>query len=188
MVDGTGLCPACLDFAYGPPVKHRSVTSPRWALFKWFDIPDSRDQDYTYLRRLRIVQTPWFAFLLHFIFVPDLDQDPHDHPWNFWSFVVRGGYTERFFEFVHDRNFSHFRKRHLRWSLHRMRVEHAHQIDGISPRTCTLLFVGRRQRDWGFWMSEGFIPWKTYNQRKYGFTDKSLGAKSAAPVVVDEFG
>jgi hypothetical protein len=48
-----------------------------------------------YLVRLRIVQTPWFGIYLHDIHEDDGDRDPHNHPWSFLSFVLRGYYTER---------------------------------------------------------------------------------------------
>lgn len=45
-----------------------------------------------YMRRW-IFSCPWFTIRLHHI----LDSDyglPHNHPWNFVSLVLKGGYTE----------------------------------------------------------------------------------------------
>jgi len=172
------------EVPFGPPVKYPSKTSPRWAFVQWFDIPDARDISRVYLRRLRIIQTPWFGLLLHFIYTPDLDQDPHDHPFNFISVILRGGYTERVFKHVREHDFSYVRRRHLRFGVNVMPVRYAHQIDDMAPHTTTLVFAGRRQRDWGFWRADGWTFWKTYNKEKYGHEEKAKGWV----VPVDEFG
>jgi hypothetical protein len=49
---------------------------------------------------------------VHWIYQPDDDRDPHDHPWPFVSFVIRGGYAERLFA---DLDVSTVRERR-RWS------------------------------------------------------------------------
>lgn len=71
----------------------------RWALGKRHDIPDLADPQATYLTRWRLVQTPWFGVYLHAIRLPDTDRHLHDHPWDFASVVLAGGYTE---ELVHE--------------------------------------------------------------------------------------
>lgn len=138
----------------------------RWAFMRWTDIPDRNDPTKTYLRRLRIVQTPWFALYLHFIFLPDDDRDPHDHPWNFGSFVIRGGYSERLYDLGGE--FGGVRllgeKRHGRLSVHRMKMDKAHRITNIEPGLATLVFIGPRKRDWGFWTEDGFVRWQKYDR------------------------
>lgn len=143
----------------------------RWALMRSFDIPcgfDEQGGDLLYLRRLRIVQTPFGGIYLHQINEPDKDYDPHDHPFNFVSVILKGGYDE----IVGDphkwwqaqtvwRN---------RWSVHRMPITQAHRILNLhqSP-TWTLVLVGPRHREWGFWRRTGsgspiFIPWQNYHE------------------------
>jgi hypothetical protein len=144
------------------PVKH-PYESVRWAFFKWADIADAKDEQRTYLRRLRIVQTPWGAIYLHWIYLPDDDRDPHDHPCNFWSFVVRGGYREVLYPYVRvARDFSQRFNDWRRWSLHKMPIEQAHRITHLEPGTITLVFFGRRQREWGFYTADGFVPFTEY--------------------------
>jgi hypothetical protein len=48
------------------------------------------------MERWRLLQTPWLGIYVHFIHREDLDPIPHDHPWQFRSFVLRGGYNEEF--------------------------------------------------------------------------------------------
>lgn len=136
--------------------------SPRWAFLSWFTIPDSIDPSVTYLRRLRILQTPWFGVYLHWIYLPDRDRDLHDHPWPFTSVVLRGGYTE---EVMQPRVYKSVsvKKTHGRFSAHVMHLDQAHQITRIESGTVTLVLVGKRSRTWGFWTGDGFVPWHDYS-------------------------
>lgn len=156
-------------------VKYPYRTDVRWAFLKWGDIPDTEDPKRVYLRRLRIFQTPWFAFYLHFIYLPD-DQAPHDHPCNFWSLILRGGYTERFYRdpglFERSRFYGPsspetFTVRNwTRWTVHGTPTSAAHRITVLEPRTISLCLFGRRRRDWGFWTQDGFVPQKVYREAK----------------------
>lgn len=137
----------------------------RWALLSWFEVPDLIQRDLVYLRRLRIIQTPWFGIYLHWIYLPDADRDPHDHPWPFVSWVLRGGYTEQ----IHTRfsvagqtvtRVAH--RKWARWSVHRMGITTAHRILTLEPNTVTLVLVGRRSRSFGFWTLDGWVPWRRY--------------------------
>lgn len=135
--------------------------SPRWAFFKWFTIPDAHEPEKTYLKRLRIVQTPLFGVYLHWIYLPDRDRHPHDHPWTFTSIVLRGGYTEEL-SAPESPDPRVKLSVHRRWSGHVMRMWQAHRIRELWPNTMTLVFVGARKRIWGFWTPEGFVPWNEY--------------------------
>lgn len=69
----------------------------RWAFLRREDLRDGDGA--IYLRRWRILETPWFGVLLHNIRKPDHDRDAHDHPWSWLTIALRGGYTEE----IHDR-------------------------------------------------------------------------------------
>lgn len=133
--------------------------SPRWALFSGMHI--MADDGSSYLRRMRIVETPWFGVFLHHIDSTDNDQDPHDHPWNFVSLVVRGGYTEQVLAL--DANASYVR-RWLTWSFHVMDRRHAHRITELVPGTVTLILHGKRRGSWGFYTPSGFRDWSEYRK------------------------
>lgn len=118
--------------------------------------------DEIYLDRLRLVQTPWFGVYLHHIYKPDEDRAVHDHPWAFGSLVLRGGYREMFINDPHCDMPPEYRK-WSRWSWHRMTTRSAHQITSVLPKTVTLVIVGRKVRDWGFWPEpDVFVPWREY--------------------------
>jgi hypothetical protein len=148
-----------------PQIRPRRRTGgARWALLKLFEVPDATEPNLVYLRRLRAVQTPWFGIYLHWIYLPDRDRDPHDHPWPFVSWVLRGGYTETVYT---DRDTCAGYER-SRWSAHRVGTEVAHSIDTLRPRTVTLVLVGRRCREWGFWTAKGWVHWRSYDRSGNG--------------------
>lgn len=148
------------------PMKYPEARSCRWAFMKTEDIPSKVNPGACYLRRLRVWNTPWCSLYVHQIFERDMDRDPHDHPWTFWSLVLRGDYTEMVWPFVAHRgegNRPHQEQRnHRRWSLHRMPQTHAHKISSVGLATVTLILTGPRKRQWGFWPSKGFVPWNEY--------------------------
>jgi hypothetical protein len=140
-------------------IRYPHPVSKDWALWEWSDIPSKVKPEEVYLRRLRLLQTPWCALYVHWIYEADFDRDPHDHPWNFWSFVLRGGYVEHIYDspdaFAQP-------KWWRRFSLHKMPSSAAHQIRSVVKDTVTFVVTGRRTRTWGFWTKAGFVPWTTY--------------------------
>lgn len=154
-------------------IKHPKPTSKDWAFLEWADIPSKKTPGTVYLRRLRVVQTPWFSWLIHWINEPDFDRDPHDHPWTFWSLIVRGGYAERVYSryapntrtpvlSVRSRLANYSTRVWRRASLHKMATEDAHQITEVIPGTITCVFTGRRVRQFCFWTPAGEVPWRRY--------------------------
>lgn len=121
-----------------------------------------------YLCRLRLIDTPWFGVYLHHVEGPDPQPDPHDHPWTFLSFVVRGGYLEQVWKAVGPLKTQVYSRRWRSLTWHRMRAEgYAHRILSCEPRTVTLILRGPRRREWGFWTisnenREGWTHWKDY--------------------------
>lgn len=150
----------------------RVARESRWALFSRKVIgPQSNPM----LIRWRLLQTPWFGIYLHLIHREDLDRLPHDHPWTFWSLVLRGGYEEEFFEDTRRMHRGAFTQGFGarpglggRWPARR-RAHHfplgaAHRITSVAPHTTTLVIVGRKQRTWGFYDGMGnFIDWREYH-------------------------
>ena len=144
-----------------PYVSVEGRRSARWAFMEGMTIKDK--QGHVYLDRLRLVQTPWFGIFIHAIIGPDPDPDPHDHPWNFWSLILCGGYIEHYYIKQDGRVLS---RRWPRWSLRKMAAEGvAHKITSVKKNTWTLVLVGRRQRDWGFWTSDGWVYFREYEKR-----------------------
>lgn len=162
------------------PVKYPYVGGTKWNFMKWADIPDARDLRRVYLRRLRIVQTPWFALYLHFIYLPDEDRAPHDHPFSFRSMILRGGYRER----VWNVCWTEPERRHIlpglerrtwrRFSVHATPRTVAHIIEYLKPGTVTLVWAGPKKQEWGFYpINAKWVPWAEYNRSKYAVDEHS---------------
>lgn len=139
--------------------------SPRWAFMRRLSIPSKIHPGEVYLDRLRVIETPLFGVYVHWIHEPDSDRDPHDHPWTFWSIILRGEYTERVWDRPHlgTAEYKGYRRRWLQGTIHKMTQEKAHQIEEASSGLVTLIIRGRRKRTWGFWDSAGdFKTWLEY--------------------------
>lgn len=116
----------------------------RWELMKTFVIGSQQNP---MMKRVRVIQTPLFGIYVHFIYREDLDPDPHDHPWNFFRMVLKGGYTEEYHGSIVGAygELKPFRIGYLR-------TDAFHRITSVKPGTVTLAVVGRKTRDWGFWV------------------------------------
>jgi hypothetical protein len=128
----------------------------RWALNERFVIGQPGNP---MMERWRLLQTPWLGIYVHFIYREDLDPVPHDHPWQFRSLVLRGGYNEMFWPDA--RTWTHcYMQRFRRWSWHRFPLAAGHRITSVDPGTVTLVLVGRKVRTWGFWHRGQFTDWQ----------------------------
>lgn len=118
-----------------------------FAFMERFEVPHLDKPERTYLSRLRIVQTPWFALYLHRLDTADSRPTLHDHPWSFVSFILRGGYNEIRLDPHTLKN----RRRFVRL-INVMHLGDAHYIETLHRTpTWTLLLVGPRRRTWGYW-------------------------------------
>jgi hypothetical protein len=131
--------------------------SPNWAFFTELVIRGRTGE--VYLRRLRMVKTPWFGVYLHRIYRPDDDRALHDHPWPFASFVLCGEYEE----VVPDdpakplESWLSCKVRLVRW-FNFKRAADLHRISWVSQSPVwTLVFHARRCREWGFFTERGWI-------------------------------
>lgn len=101
----------------------------------------SRCEGETYLRRWEITPKSWrWRVFLHEFLLPDED-DLHDHPWNFISIGLKGGYTET----------TQWDQRRFRapW-FHIRPAEWQHRLTPHKGGCWTLLLSGKHRRDWGF--------------------------------------
>jgi hypothetical protein len=116
------------------------------------------------IRRTRLLQTPLFSIYLHHILKPDVGYSVHDHPWTFVTCILRGGYTEEI-HFTPATDFKNARqKERHRFSWHKMPMRYAHRVCKVKPNTTTLVFIGRKRQDFGFWGSYNgsYTPWDKY--------------------------
>lgn len=101
-----------------------------------------------HFRRWRIIETPWFGVYIHGIYQADQDKDMHDHPWDYASYVIKGG------PFLEESMNSLGEKKELEnmfpGDFIRRRAEHFHRIVKLESPVYTLFFTGRRRRNWGY--------------------------------------
>jgi hypothetical protein len=151
-----------------------------------FEVPDYDDPDRNYLTRWRIVQTPWFGVYLHRMDGPDPRPTLHDHPWNFTSIILRGGYTEatsyRPFDVLVGPAWGHVHgswETHRRGRLNRKAATDAHTITClVRIPTWTLVFVGRRRRVWGYIDPDG--TWTAFDEHRHAAEFETALAVRAA--------
>lgn len=161
--------------------KLASGRSARWAFMEKFEVPNY-DTEGSYLTRWRLIQTPWGGVYLHRLEGPDPRSTLHDHPWNFLSVVLRGGYVERRLDPVTmGVNEAHGIRR-----VNLVRASHAHAIVRLlrSP-TWTLLLVGRRQRTWGYlegpFSADKRWRWTEFNKHHHAYEFDAAMARRRQP-------
>lgn len=137
---------------------------PVWRFMERFEVPCVDRPLENHFVRYRIVQTPWFGLYVHRFDSPDV-RDFHDHPWNFVSVILRGGYVE-----ATGRPGTTARARRLRvGSFNLKRATAPHYIHHLlRTPTWTLILVGRRQRVWGYVDEHGWTRFDEHeNARKF---------------------
>ena len=122
--------------------------STDWVFFeKRFEVPDYDNPTGGPSRtRWRILHTPFFGVYLHKWDLPDPRPTLHNHPWNFLSLILKGGYTQktldgvdrvRWFNFVGRKNF--------------------HAVTDVKKGTLSLMIVGKTHQDWGYQTENGYV-------------------------------
>jgi hypothetical protein len=115
-------------------------------------------QGVVFFRRYHLFSTPWFHCWIHHIFRADEDRHLHDHPWNFFGVVLKGGYIEETEKGLCDR---------LPFSINYGRHTYTHKIAKVlSKKTVTLFFVGRETYDWGYHVDGKIVPNANYREMK----------------------
>ncbi len=129
----------------------------RWCLFRWTDVDPVGDGK-TYLTRFHIFQTPYCSCMVHWLHLADPQPHLHDHPNDFLSVVLKGGYVEAFP--ASDNSDETIEKTVRRFNL--VRATDRHKILSVKPHTITLVFANRVRREWGFWVNGELVKWRDY--------------------------
>lgn len=142
----------------------------RFVFWRWLDIPGPDGS--TYLTRLTLLRIPGLQIMLHWIHAEDWSRDPHDHPWPFAAFVLRGGYKEERLDMDRSEGWEIARDvREIRW-FNFCTDRAAHRIASVKPKTLTLVITGGKTKSWGFYERTGeecagayrlrYVPWREY--------------------------
>jgi hypothetical protein len=119
-----------------------------------------------YLRRYYLVKTRLGGIYIHQIMRSDDDRCLHDHPWDFSSVILSGHYTEITPETCEKG------KVWKTGSLIKHSAEDAHRLVLENP-VWTLVFIGRKAREWGFHTASGWTHWRDYLNDKFSSAPKS---------------
>jgi hypothetical protein len=132
-----------------------------WIFFKRVVIGPLDDP---YLIRFILVRTPKHGGIyIHHMLRSDHDRSLHDHPWDFTSIVLKGGYME-----LVDNNTTGKLMFNAPGAIIHRPAEWKHRVILSEGRTCwTLVFVSKKLRQWGFWINDiQWCWWRKYNQNK----------------------
>lgn len=106
----------------------------------------------------------WFPFniFLHKFIASD-DADLHDHPWDFFTLILYGGYYEYVEEEIEDKKIIKKYWRHPGF-FQFVKCNHKHRVElnPNNPICWTLFIAGRKKKSWGFYIGDKF-----YNNEKY---------------------
>lgn len=129
----------------------QSRTDPRW----WWPVVriygSTTENRTCYMTRVVLLHTRWGSLYLHVFHREDIDRDPHDHPFAFWTLPLNQGYYEHVYS-VAGNCFRRVFVPRGRWT--RRAATHTHRIDGTEHDTwplVTLVWRGPTVRKWGFW-------------------------------------
>ena len=93
---------------------------------------------------------------LHYILSAD-EPVLHDHPWDFKSVILSGGYIEHTPEGEILRTAG---------DVFQKRAKDLHYISHVNPDTWTMVFTGPTVRDWGFLVEGDWISHTDYQGRQ----------------------
>ncbi|GMV81224.1 MAG: hypothetical protein AMXMBFR7_24080 [Planctomycetota bacterium] len=139
-----------------------------WPFTERITTPDGEP----YLYRYTLLYLPGFRLYLHRIFRADGDRHLHDHPWNFTSLVLKGGYREETPQGIFERRAG---------ALIRHKAEDYHRILELYTQSAwTLVLCGRKRRPWGFLVGNRWIPWNEYLRESPPEAPKTPSAASSS--------
>lgn len=115
-----------------------------------------------YLVRWSIKLPFGLSLKLHQILRPDSDRCSHDHPWWMLRIILWGGYFEAFGP---DHKITHRKpwRPWAPWRIYPCGAEFRHRILSMPKGSSwSLVLVGGRARDWGFYTHAGWIHWREF--------------------------
>lgn len=118
---------------------------------------DTIINDQVYMRRYHVIKTRWFRLRVHHIRLPDEGRHLHDHPFDFATVVMKGGY----WEVLGDGRFIPHRVG--RWFFRQ--AEMAHAVKEVATGgVWTLVLTGPMRREWGFYVDDAWVHHYDYRE------------------------
>jgi hypothetical protein len=125
-------------------------------------IPDDVDRDRIELDGAPYMERYWlhrgrgFEVRLHHLLTDDA-RDLHDHPWDFVSLLLTGGYRET----TVDGTVEHWAPIIVPRPARRL-----HRLELLAGPMWTYVVTGPISRTWGFATEHGWVNWRTYLERQ----------------------
>jgi hypothetical protein len=107
-----------------------------------------------------VLKTPLFTLRLHNIKREDRDPHHHDHPFDFTSIMLTGGYEE---EVQDEQTGELHRTWYYRGAIRKLRARDMHRLHTVLPSTYTLVISGPKTKDWGFQVGEEWVHHRNYH-------------------------
>ena len=118
-----------------------------------------------------------FNIFIHRFIKSDPD-DLHDHPWNYYTIILNGGYWE------YCKSGGELTKKWREVGYYKYnKAEHMHRIelDPGSPPCWTLFVAGKKIKDWGFYKDDQWIKADDYiNEIHENVSDDSIDSSSSS--------
>jgi hypothetical protein len=111
-----------------------------------------------------VYMTRWVLGRLrfHVIHRDDQDPDPHDHPWDFWTFPLTTYYEEWYQMDPPVMTINEVK----RFKLHFRPAEYLHRVIGRpnGKKIVSIVWTSKKKQDWAFvnFKTNARIPWKEY--------------------------
>jgi len=107
------------------------------------------------------------SLYVHHLRASDEERALHDHPWDFHTYLLTNGYREHWEDPETGQPRSTY---HPRGSLLYRPATWKHRLVLESGPCWTLIFRGKRWREWGFWPKgedgiQRFMPWEEYSDK-----------------------
>jgi hypothetical protein len=128
--------------------------------------------------RAILFKSKYFSIFIHRFMRSD-EPVPHDHPWNFLTYVISGGYTEQLFDRSKPtRSRGTFKKYwtqrtiqrapgSIRYrsanAIHFVQTDRKYSLEEIEKAPYTICLLGPRVKEWGFWTSDTtYVDWREF--------------------------
>lgn len=126
--------------------------------------------------RYSLFETERMSARVHHIATADHDTALHDHPWDFASVVLRGGYDE-FRPWMSTPSWcsgveAGYVTRRNTGSFALRRASDRHRISSVDADTWTLFVYGKYRNHWGFFTQQlGKMGWRDYLSSGFSKSD-----------------
>lgn len=145
----------------------------------------TRGDNRPYLIRKNLFECKYFSIKVHTMLDSD-DACLHDHPWSFITFILKGGYVERYvYKWVNLSNYEPnihgsniiidadnnrigliTTKIIHPFTLHYRPANWTHSLE-IHQQCKTFVITFKKTRQWGFWTNTGWIKWFLYSKKDH---------------------